>query len=229
MKARVLAWSTQESDPDVSEVPPLLRRRMSPLARMSAAAAMDCCRRAKVSCSDVQIVFASRHGEMGTTLTLLEQLAKGETLSPTDFSGSVHHTSLGYFTMAVKNRRPARAVAGGEASFCYGFLDALGMLGETGGLPVLLIAADEALPAPFAGLIGKTNQPYAIAFLLGSARYSQKGTVSLEMPSPMSRPRRRAARTRSSGIPALNFLHWFLEGKKSLEWRLAERMWRWEK
>ncbi len=221
--------SAGEGAPDVSDIPPLLRRRMSRLTRMSVAVAVDCCRRAAIPSSDVQVVFASRHGEMGTTVDLLEQLVTGEPLSPMDFSGSVHHTSLGYFTIATVNRRATRAVAGGEASFCYGFLDAMGMLTEPEGPPVLLVAADDVVPAPFADLIGKTNFPYAAAFLLGRSFQQQEGTVSLEMLSQTLGPKQRAARARSLGIPALDFLRWFLEGKGPLEWRLSKRIWRWKK
>ena len=68
---------------------------------------------------------------MGITSELLAQMAGKETLSPMGFSNSVHHTAIGYWSLATGNRRAMRAVAGGEASFCYGFLDAIGLLATT--------------------------------------------------------------------------------------------------
>jgi len=221
--------SAPEAAPDVSLISPLLRRRMSRLTRMAVAVAADCCRRAAVPASDVPVVFASRHGEMGATVELLEQLSAGDALSPMGFSGAVHHTPLAYFSMAMGNRRASRAVAGGEASFCAGFLDAAGLLGEADTPFVLLVAADETLPAPFSGLIGKINVPYAAAFMLGRARPRQAGGVSLELKGASSGTKRSAAEPRSSGIPALDFLRWHVGRKKSLEWRLSERNWRWER
>jgi hypothetical protein len=226
---RVGKRSTKGGAPDVSDISPLLRRRMSRLTRMSVAVALDCCRRATVPASDVQVIFASRHGEMGTTVDLLGQMVAGEALSPMDFSGSVHHTSAGYFSIATANRRATRAVAGGEASFCYGFLDAMGMLVESHGARILLVAADEVVPPPFAKLIGKTNFPYAAAFLLGRSLHHQKGAVSLEMPSHPLAAKEKAPRANAVGIPALDFLRWFLKENRPLEWHLSKRIWRWKK
>jgi hypothetical protein len=220
--------ATEVSPPDVSSVPPLLRRRMSSLTRMSVVVAMDCCQRAGIPAADIPVVFATRHGEMGTTIELLEQGVRGEVLSPMAFSGSVHHTALGYFSMATENRRASHAVGGGDASFCYGFLDAISWLAEKENSPLLLVAADEKLPPPFEGLIGKTNSAYAVAFLLGRSLPSAEGGVALEMPSQLGKNTRRA---NSRSVPAIEFLRWFLDAqdKKPLEWRLSDRIWRWEK
>jgi hypothetical protein len=230
MSVRIRQWSAWTSgEPDMSEILPLLRRRMSRLTRMSVAVALDCCRRANVSASEVPIVFASRHGEMGATVDLLGQLAAGETLSPMNFSGSVHHTALGYLSIAAANKSAARAVAGGEASFCYGFLDAIGLLAETHGSAVLLVAADDEVPPPFANLSGTTNLPYATAFLLERSSGHKRGVVSLEMPSRRLSSKQSAPRANALGIPALDFLRWFLKEKKPLEWHLSDRIWRWKK
>lgn len=221
--------SEEEGAPDVADIASLLRRRMSKLTRMSVSVALDCCRRAAIPASDVHVVFASRHGEMGETVNLLNQLVNGETPSPMGFSGSVHHTALGFFSLATANRRAMRAISGGEASFCYGFLDAMGLLTETNSPPVLLVAADETVPAPFADLIGKNNFSYAAAFLLGRSDHPRGRIISLNMPSRRFGFKRKVARATSLGIPALDFLRWSLEEKRVLEWCLSKRVWRWEK
>jgi hypothetical protein len=217
-----------DGSPELPEVSPLLRRRMSRLARMAAAAAFDCCRQAGVAASEIPMVFASRHGEMSVTIGLLEQMRRAEPLSPTDFSGSVHHTALGYWSIAAANRRPARAVAGGEATFCYGFLDAAGMLPQA--QRVLFVAADDVTPAPFEATEARGDLPYAAAFLLTPAEAGDKGTLSLSMRYASAEagtpPAREAA---SMGVPALDFLRWLEEGQAPLEMVLSRRLWRWEK
>ncbi len=207
----------------------MLRRRMSRLTRMSIVVAADCCRQAGISVSDVRTVFASRHGEMQVTVELLKQMVVGSTISPIDFSGSVHHTALGYLSIASKSLEPMRAVAGGEASFCYGFLEALGMLAETDGSPVLLIAADDIVPAPFDDFVRRSSFPYAVAFLLSSARSRQGKSLTFTIPSGSLNQTQRKSDSKWLNIPALDFLYWYLKRNNPLELRLSKRNWRWEK
>jgi len=86
---------------------------------------------------------------MATSVKLLDQLLAGESLSPMDFSGSVHHTPGFYFSLVASNRLPMHAIAAGEASFAAGFLDAVGLLSDREKPPVLLIYGDDVLEPPF--------------------------------------------------------------------------------
>jgi len=223
-KTRLLAWSSwtpAQEPPDLSHLPALLRRRMSPLTRMAVSVGLQCCQQAGEAPATPRVVFASRHGEMGVTGDLLSQMAAGDPLSPTDFSNSVHHAAAAYWSLATGDQQAIRAVAGGEASFCYGFLDAIGMLGETDHAPVLLIAADAALPPPFDVVAGSSGNAYAAAFLLARAAPEDQDAFTFTMEG--------CAAQRSPGIPALDFLQWFLKGEAPLELNLSRRLWRWEK
>src|SRR5690554_5707018 len=81
--------------PDVSFLPPMQRRRLSPLARMVFHVAWPLAdKRARQP-----VVFSSRHGETPRNLALLTQLGLGEALSPTHFSLSVHNAVIGLWSM----------------------------------------------------------------------------------------------------------------------------------
>ena len=231
-KVRIMdwsAWTPANGAPDVSQIAPQLRRRMSPLARISTVAALECCRKAGISPSEPRVIFASRHGEMGVTVELLRQMAAGESLSPTGFSNSVHHGALGYWSLATANRQAMRAVAAGEASFCYGFLEASGMLGESDATPVLLIAADDQVPSPFEAVAGPRHFPYAAAFLMAPATQAGGRAAGVISFSIGGRIKNSADDEKLSGVPALDFLQWFTGEKKSLESVLSHRTWRWER
>jgi len=226
---RLLQWATwtvEQGPSMLSDIAPLLRRRMSPLARMVVATGLECCRKAELSPTEPRVVFACRHGEMGVTVDLLRQMAAGETLSPTGFSNSVHHAAVGYWSLATGNRQAMRAVAGGDASFCYGFLDAIGMLGEADQSPVLLIAADEPVPPPFGEIATDVKTPFAVALLLERASMNEAQSFSFDMGGRAEKP---SGDTDSTEIPAMNFLQWHLKGEGSLELVLAQRIWRWSK
>jgi hypothetical protein len=163
---------------------------------------------------------------MQATTRLLNQLSLGEPPSPADFTHSVHHTAAGYWGMICGNRLTARAVAGGEATFCYGWLDAVGLLVRDPSRPVLLVAADDALPAPFDALVGGQSIPHAAALLLqwGAGPADRAVSMRLEaVPVP--------AGTVSAGIigaAGLDFLRWYLggcEGVFALD--LDGRRWQW--
>ena len=162
---------------------------------------------------------------MGVTVNLLKQMISGEPLSPTDFSGSVHHAAAGYLGIAAGNRHPMRAVAGGAESFCYGFLDAVGLLADSPAVPVLLIAAEDQVPPPFDASAEAIDAPaYAAAFLLTRGASKDSPTVSLKI-----QPSAGASTPARVGIPALDFLQWLDMEKQSFEICFAQKRWRWEK
>jgi hypothetical protein len=140
-----------------------------------------------------------------------------------DFSGSVHHAAAGYFSLVAKNHHAIRAVAGGEASFGYGFLDAAGMLADASAPPVLLVVAEDDVPAPLNKISGGRRQwPYAAAFLLSRPRPGKGKTVSLSVSFGKSIPA-------EAGIAALEFLRWWHKKEALLTQRLSERIWQWQK
>ena len=128
----------------VEFVEPMLRRRLSPLSRV----ALHCAHAALAGERAEQWVFASRHGELGTTVNLLRQLAQGEALSPMGFSLSVHNSAAGLYGIAGKDATPATAIAAGRDSLQACLLEAAAMRASGVG-SVLISYVEQDLPAPF--------------------------------------------------------------------------------
>ena len=97
--------------------------------------------------SALPAVFASRFGELGLTVSLLESLARKEPLTASGFTHSVHNTQIGLFSIAAKNRRMASALAAGAETFPYAVIEALASIERAGGGPALVVIGDEPLPA----------------------------------------------------------------------------------
>lgn len=211
--APIARWSLCEPDvapPDVGFVEPMLRRRLSSLARMVLSAAHACVR----DVPDVRIVFASRHGELTRTITMLESLAKGEELSPTLFSMSVLNASAGLFSMLQKNVAPATAISAGRASFGYGLLEACLQLAENPGQPVLYVYADEPLPAVYGEMEAPGSDAHAVGLLLASAAKTRI-TCSIEAGDV----------GQSDEAQSRTFLRCLDQGQAT--WSDAGKLWRW--
>jgi hypothetical protein len=176
----------RDGQPDVGFVPAMLRRRCTRLARMILHVAFAAC--AEPERARARSVFASRHGGINDALPLIEQVARGEPISPTRFSHSVHNAPSGLFALAAGNRAASSAVAAMEDTCAAGLIEALGML-ERAPEPdasVLLVAADEPLPEAMAGFVA---EPAAFAVALWLGRSGPGPRLALELaPGPATRP-----------------------------------------
>jgi hypothetical protein len=150
--------------PDVAFVEPLVRRRLSRLAR----GFCHCAQRLSPP-GDVQVVFASRHGEAERTLAILKELAADREVSPALFSMSVHNAVPGQWSILKGNRAPATALAAGAETFGWGLVEALGALEAAPDEPVLYVYADDQLPEPWAAQCAQPGL-HAVALLLGGAQ-----------------------------------------------------------
>ncbi len=126
---------------DVSFLPPLSRRRLSRLSKLSL-------RLARQVAPDYQgyCVFGSQHGELVTTQSLLEGMVKGELMSPAGFSASVHNTAAGLHSIHQKNTWPCTSIAAGTDTLPACFMEAYALL-CAGAEQVLLVYADDKLPS----------------------------------------------------------------------------------
>jgi hypothetical protein len=115
--------------------------------------------------SNARLVFASRNGEFGRTLSILDSLITGDGVSPADFTLSVHHALAGVLSIAQGNRRGHTSVAAGPDSFALGLLEATASLSEHPEEPVLLVYYDEPLPAPYSTFAG-AEETHAVALSL---------------------------------------------------------------
>ena len=144
-------------------LPPILRRRITPIGQMAFEAAQ-----AAQGAAEARFVFASRHGEFRRTLSLLETLLGDETVSPADFSLSVHNALMGLLSIWSRNPRGHTTIASGTATFHCALIEAASMLVADTDTPVLLVFYDEPLPAPYDGFNGAADGALALALLLKS-------------------------------------------------------------
>lgn len=221
------SWLRKPSDVDpcgkiaAPSIPPAQRRRCSRLTKLAVEAGVSCCRIAGQDVSAVTKVLATRHGEIVTTLRLLETLVRKDIPSPVGFIHSVYHTPVGYFDLCSGNRQPARAVSGGAASFAYAFLEGMALWHQNEGMPVLVMAGEEAVPQPFTTAAGGRDHPWAMAVLLGAGGES----VALEFhPGAADQ----SAEDEPS-LDALDFLAWWVSGSAAFTMMHRQRRWTWRR
>lgn len=152
-------WRATPEDPkpDVSFVPPMERRRLTGVER----AALSVARKVYPKGEEVPVVFASRWGEIGTTVKLMRQCHDDGEMSPAGFSASVHNAAPGAFSLLMKNRAPYTAIAARGRSREMGWLEATSMKGR-----VVFVYAEEDTPEFYRPEFGEVESARAEAFLL---------------------------------------------------------------
>lgn len=126
MNARLWIRGTATLDPgsapDVSFVPPLQRRRMSPVQRI----AFDLARRAAANePAPYAIHFSSSDGEWSLSHALAEAYNADGSVSPGRFSSSVFNAAPGLYSIFSGNRASYSALAADGETLEFGLLDAL--------------------------------------------------------------------------------------------------------
>ncbi len=161
-KVNILAhaeWRAMPENPkpDVSFVPAMERRRLTGVER----AALSVARRVYPEGEEIPVVFASRWGEIGTTIKLMKQCHEDGEMSPAGFSASVHNAAPGAFSLLLKNHAPYTAIAARERSREMGWLEATSMKGR-----VVFVYAEEATPEFSRPDFGEAVSAFAEAYLL---------------------------------------------------------------
>lgn len=218
-----LAWAHGQNATAVpaepeKTLPPLLRRRVSPIGQQAFRAAAALHKR-----PDGRFVFCSRHGEFQRTLGLLRTIAENEPTSPADFSLSVHNALAGLLSIGWKNQRGHTAVAAGADSFGYGLLEAVTCLFAEPSRSVGLVYFDEPLPGIYGELAEDDDAPLALALLLTAAAGGD-GDITLA-----TEPADSSEAPRSASGQALDFLRFFLSGRPDATSPGAGVRWRWHR
>lgn len=94
---------------DLSFVPPMTRRRLSPLQKI----VFFLLEKVVPKEESPEIIFASRRGEVGLTHEIVESFNAGDGVSPWKFSSSVYNAAVGLYSVFTKNRSSYTAVAAG--------------------------------------------------------------------------------------------------------------------
>jgi hypothetical protein len=149
--------------PNLSFIPAMSRRRLSPLARMALYVAYEL----EQGAAPQRMVFASRHGEIGSTVAMLRDVAQHQPVSPAAFSHSVHNAIAGVWSIFQQHFGECSAIAAGRDSLVMALIEANGFLLDDATTPVLVLLADEALPACFTPYFNDPTPHFALGLLLG--------------------------------------------------------------
>jgi hypothetical protein len=203
---------SSDAQPDVSFLPAMQRRRLSRLARMVFAVAAPLA----AGQPPMPMVYASRHGETARTFAILNDLAGGEPLSPTQFSLSVHNAVIGLWSIQQQDTSEMTALAAEGDGLEHAVLEASMLLGE-GAPAVLVVVAEDQTPAVYRPWISDVSFPYAVALLLKPGRSWQ---LSLEAAGDDATPRPRPH--------AIELVCALLNGQATFKHQWKRRQWNWQ-
>lgn len=124
------------------------RRRASGLCRALADAFADAAAQSGLPIATTASVFGSALGEVTTMLGVLEQMTRGEELSPMHFATSVHNTASGMISISNANRAFTTSISADYDTVAAALFEASGVI-ETSGVPVVVVCGDERSPERF--------------------------------------------------------------------------------
>ena len=170
----------QDGAPAVGFFPAAHRRRLSRLGKMAVYVAHQCGAPASQS---HRLVFASRYGEQHRTARILDDITRGEPVSPTAFSLSVHNAVAGLYSMVSGNQAPTTSLSAGENTFAAGWIEAVGLLGSPGNdcEAVTLVYYEEPLPPDYQEFQSEALFPMALALNMRHASHNDTEAYSLCM------------------------------------------------
>lgn len=155
-------WQETDTEPlpDVSFIPPMLRRRMSALEKIAIALA------SKIipENTDYITVFASRFGEWNQTIKLIQQFYNDKEMSPAGFSNSVHNAMPGHLSLLTHNKKSYTSIAAGDKTIENAMLNAI-----TGAKPVLFIYAEEKSPQEYNNIVETPVPSHGLAMFISDS------------------------------------------------------------
>ncbi|MEZ6971735.1 MULTISPECIES: beta-ketoacyl synthase chain length factor [Aeromonas] len=178
-------WPVDPPFPVTPLLPMMMARRLSQGARLAVQVGLSLLARHQVDSA----IFVSRHGELARSMALLQALADGQALSPTDFSMSVHNTAAGLCSIQGKAAIPMSSLAAGENSLMAGLTEAVGAL-KAGARKVLLVAFEGPVPEFHRPWLAEEAPPHALGLVLeGGEQWCCEGVspaVDAARPLPQS-------------------------------------------
>jgi Beta-ketoacyl synthase, N-terminal domain len=186
------------------------RRRTGLVARLALSVAQQASEMAGIAPGAIPSVFATANGDGAVVHSILEALAAGEPVSPTQFHNSVHNTAAGYWSIATGSQQPTNCVACHDSTAAAALLKAVAEV-RTTCRPLLLCVYDLPLPAPLNGS-RPTMGSFGVGFVLASeSDNSDLARLTIRYdgtpPAPDSgTPRLRALLDLARGNPAARLL-----------------------
>ena len=163
--------------PALPEVPAIQRRRIDRLGRMAVQVAYWC---AQAEGTGVPLVFASRHGDVRRSLELLQQQARGEPMSPTQFGLSVHNAIAALYSIVRGQHGNYLALAAGKATAATAMIEAAGLLAD-GAPEVLVVVYDACLPEAYAAFVDEVQADHAWCWRVRADGEGQRLSLDWQM------------------------------------------------
>ncbi|MCG8611707.1 MAG: beta-ketoacyl synthase chain length factor [Pseudomonadales bacterium] len=158
------AQSTSDSIPpsaDLSWIPAMQRRRLSAFSKAALGVAHQC----GIN-SDMETVFASRHGDLQRTVGLLTDVIQQTELSPTQFGLSVHNATAGLFGMILGNKKASASISAGECTLHYAITEAVARLHSKRLKSIGIIYTDFPVPEIYRSFTHEPRSEIALALTL---------------------------------------------------------------
>jgi len=129
-------------------LPPAEQRRVGPAVKLALAVGGEAIAASDIGVTTLASVFAASGGDGENCDALCRTLALPQPqLSPTRFHNSVQNAAAGYWSIAHRVTAASISIAGFDASFALGLLEAAAQV-STQQRAVLLICSDTAYPEP---------------------------------------------------------------------------------
>lgn len=219
--AQWLAWSQQPPSIDpaapqakLTELPMMTARRLSSGSKLAVECGLAMLRRHAIDA----VLYTSRHGELERNYRILQALATGQAVSPTDFTMSVHNAAVGNLTISAKQPIVSSSLSAGVDTFQQGLCEVTCLL-QAGYKRILMVDFDGLLPAFYhPGLSAETSTwPYAVALVIEAGEHftcvNERGGDGGEAPLPQS----------------LQFLHHYLREAPAFTLTGEKAMWHWSR
>lgn len=151
----------QDANPNLQAIAPMLRRRLSPLARVVF----------HVLGPQEQaepVIFSSLMGEIQRTQGILESIAEDKPVSPTAFSLSVHNAIGGLWSLIHGVTAPMVALSPRGQSLVAALLEATGLLQERRYPSVNVVFYEDIFPTFYDPYLQSSDAPCALALRLSN-------------------------------------------------------------
>jgi 3-oxoacyl-(acyl-carrier-protein) synthase len=220
------AWALEptlphgDDTPALTEVPAMQRRRMERLGRMAVQVACWCAPATEASDGSIPLVFASRHGDVQRSFELLDNLARNEPMSPTQFGLSVHNAIAALYSIVRGERGNYIALAAGRSTAEAAIVEAAALLAD-GAPEVVVVVYDAQPPQVYAGFLDEPDPFYAWSWRL---RAGGEGVRIGLTCAPAE------AGSGGTGLPhGLDVLRFLLSGDNELDHHADGIAWNWRR
>ena len=198
--------------PQLSVIPAMQRRRLSPFAKVALHCAMEASGELQ---ANIPFVFSSRHGDLHRTTGLIENIAQASDLSPTQFGLSVHNAAAGLFSIFSGNRAPLSAIAAGEHSFMMGLVDCIAKLHANKLSHILYVYCDLVVPECYRPYVADDS-----AIGIGLLLEAGDGQTSLSLSCGDT-----SAQASQGKNQAFDFMHFMHSGQNSWSTKINKQDW----